>query len=278
LCSVSKSELSCYKYFLVKHYQSSLSYVSKYLLFYYTSAFSVVSSDQKDSSLAGKPGVSKKNWLLLCNAQSLFYKIDDLRALSAAINPNFICITETWFTPDIENDLIQISGFRLFRNDRQDNPLETRRGGGTAIYASSKVKPSVIEIPQEYVRPIGVEYSLIAFHEPNISYLLCAYVPPGLSAELFLLFRQHVTDILDYVLKLSPNANVFVCGDFNRYDFSFLSNEFNMLNIVHVPTFRNATFDNFFVTRMTVTNLWLNLLPLWVMLFTFTMLLSFLSL
>ena len=37
-----------------------------------------------------------------------------------------------------------------------------------------------------------------------------------------------------------------MCGDFNRYDFSFLNKEFDLTNIVQVPTFRDAILDNFF--------------------------------
>lgn len=225
--------------------------MSKFLLHSYSSVSTDVLS-QENRSCLGSRELNKSNWLLLCNAQSLFYKLDELRALVTTVKPTFVCVTETWFTPAIEDNLIRISNFQLFRTDRQDNVCDTRRGGGTAIYASTKVQPHLIDIPDKYTKPAGVEYSLISFHDPNLSFLLCAYVPPGLNMDIFMAFRYHLTDILDYVLGLSPDAKIFVCGDFNRYDFSFLSNEFSLKNIVQIPTFHEATLDKFFCDQVDI--------------------------
>ena len=155
-------------------------------------------------------------------------------------------MTETWFTPDLDDSLIQIPGFYSFRNDRQDNFLDKRRGGGTIIYASENIRPISVNLPANFVRPTGVEYSFIKFNEPALCYLLCAYVPPGLIVDSFDLLKKFVAEIFDYVLRLTPDAKLYVCGDFNRYDFTFLSTEFNLVNIVCVPTFRDATLDKFF--------------------------------
>ena len=72
--------------------------------------------------------------MLLSNAHSLLFKLDELCAMVWATHPSFVCVTETWFTPEIDDALMQIPGFLSFRNDRQDNPLDQRRGGGTIIY------------------------------------------------------------------------------------------------------------------------------------------------
>ena len=59
--------------------------------------------------------------------------MDEMRALVMVVKPTFICITETWLTHDIVNDLVSIRGYAIFRNDRCDNISDNRRGGGTLI-------------------------------------------------------------------------------------------------------------------------------------------------
>ena len=189
---------------------------------------------------------SKQNWLLFTNAESLFYKLDELRALTSMTKPFFICVTETWFTPDIDNDLIGIPGYQLFRSDRRDDPADNRRGGGTVIYASSVTSPFSVSLPLIYQKPSGFDYSLIGFTDLLQCFLLCIYVPPNMNAESFSAIRNHIVDVLDHLLSHSPNANIFVCGDFNRYDFSFITDLFNLSNIVNFPTYGDNTLDKFF--------------------------------
>ena len=64
-----------------------------------------------------------KSWLILCNAQSLLNKLDELRAFAFMTKPLFICVCETWFNPYINPELINIKGYNFFRNDRGDNEL-----------------------------------------------------------------------------------------------------------------------------------------------------------
>ena len=248
------SVYSRYKSFIDRHYRTSFKYVFKYLLqnahLMSSSSDYPLSLTTRDVSRQKKEScVERKNWLILCNAQSLFRKLDELRALVSATNPSFICVTETWFLPEIDDSLVQIPGFISFRNDRQDNPLDRRRGGGCIIYASHRVNPQVVVLPLEptdFVKPFGVEYSLIRMTDPTIAYLMCIYIPPGLSSECFNHISRHIVRVLDYVLSLTPNASLYVCGDFNRYNLSFLTGGFGLNGIVHLPTFGDAILDNFF--------------------------------
>ncbi|MEL7309748.1 MAG: endonuclease/exonuclease/phosphatase family protein, partial [Pseudomonadota bacterium] len=195
---------------------------------------------------------SKENWLLLCNAQSLLYKMDEMRALVTILKPTFVCITETWLTPAIDNDLVSIPGSTIFRNDRRDDTSDSRRGGGTVIFASYAVMPvnidaGVISLSKCNVeKPKGIECNLVKFCDPNIAYLLCIYIPPALSAETFSLFQDYIVHTFDCLLNATPNADIFICGDLNRYDFSFLTRLFDIYNIVKEPTFGNAILDKFY--------------------------------
>ena len=203
-----------------------------------TNSASVTTSKSKSSS-------GKRHWLLLCNAQSLFYKLDELRALTRATNPTFVCVTESWLTPEIDDDIVQMAGFCSFRHDRRDNPSDLRKGGGTIVYAASSVSPVSVNIPPNLEKPSGIECCLIAFHDPDLSYLLCIYIPPGIPIQTFRDFQLYVTSVFDFLLDATPEANLFVCGDLNQFDFSFLSQYFDLYNIVDFATFRNHTLDKF---------------------------------
>ncbi|XP_075159089.1 uncharacterized protein LOC142232235 [Haematobia irritans] len=62
------------------------------------------------------------------NAQSLNNKLDEFRYLFENSSLDVICISETWFHPDRNDNIYKHNGYRLFRADRHTN------GGGVAIY------------------------------------------------------------------------------------------------------------------------------------------------
>ena len=172
------------------------------------------------------------------------------------VKPTFICITESWFTPDIHDDLVKIQGYLAFRNDRQDNIFDTRRGGGVVIYASLSSSASEVNLPLNVSKPQGIECNFIKFNDFEVkhTYLLCAYLPPGLNSDTFASFKQYIVVCFDFILDVTPEATLFLCGDFNRYDLSFLSTQFKLSNIVDVPTFGDAILDKFICHADSVNN------------------------
>ena len=185
---------------------------------------------------------------MLCNAQSLFYKLDELRVLVEATKPVFICVSETWFTPDIDSEIVQIRGYDCFRCDRQDDLVDQRRGGGCAVYASLSVRASTVSFSSHFIKPPGFDCIFIKFHyaELKMCHLVCTYVPPNLNCDSFSAIERYFCDCLGFFLNEYPETALFFCGDCNRYNFDFLINQFNLVNVVHVPTFGEATLDKFF--------------------------------
>ena len=235
-----------YLSFVIKFYRQVIKYFQTCFLDCVDSSLPSVNVSRK--STVDKCESFNGCWLLLCNAQSIFYKLDELRALVAAVKPLFVCVTESWLTPLICDDLIHISGYRFFRNDRQDDPTDLRRGGGTIIYSSLAINVSLLNFPSHLVCPNGIECTFVKFInvDTKLSFLFCAYVPPNLRSDVIESFEKFITDCLDFLLSDTPNAALYFCGDLNRHNFNFLSLSFNLANIVHVPTFGNATLDKFF--------------------------------
>ena len=131
--------------------------------------------------------------------------------------------------------MLEVDGFSIFRNDRRDDTTDHRRGGGALIYASSSVLPTSVQVYVNVInreRPHGLEYNLITFLYPQLSYLLCVYAPPNLHVDTIVAFQHYIGDIFDHLLCVTPNAEIYIAGDLNRHDFSFMSSHFNIVNIL----------------------------------------------
>ena len=63
------------------------------------------------------------------NAPSLFPKLYEIKFLIENEDLDILCIIETWIQPNIQDDLISIKNYNVFRND---NPLNSR-GSATCI-------------------------------------------------------------------------------------------------------------------------------------------------
>ena len=73
------------------------------------------------------------------NARSVVNKIKELKLLVEEENVDVVAITETWLNETITDEEMNISGFVLFRRDRND-PIK-RRGGGVAMYVKNELNP-----------------------------------------------------------------------------------------------------------------------------------------
>ena len=64
--------------------------------------------------------------LFLSNSRLLVYKIDELSSTASVFSADIVVITETWLSSNIDNSVINLSGFSTFWRDRSDG----RPGGG----------------------------------------------------------------------------------------------------------------------------------------------------
>ena len=66
--------------------------------------------------------------LFVLNARSVVPKFDELQAVSLMLDPDIICITETWLSSGIEDQEIVLSGYYSSHLDRN------RHGGDLVIF------------------------------------------------------------------------------------------------------------------------------------------------
>lgn len=73
------------------------------------------------------------------NACSINPKIDEIRSIFSEVNMHIICISETWLKAYRSNKSLELTGYKMFRNDRT-----SKRGGGVCIYVKKNIRSRII--------------------------------------------------------------------------------------------------------------------------------------
>ena len=121
--------------------------------------------------------------MFYCNAYGILNKITELKTCVSLYNVNIVCVNETHLDGSILDAEIQMSGFKMFRHDR-DFSIEscTNRdhdvcpGGGSIIYVSDNLSCSEIEslrkIPDSIAVAIHTNVGIMNFvcfyHNPSV--------------------------------------------------------------------------------------------------------------
>ena len=139
------------------------------------------------------------------NIRSILPKIDDIRILMKESNIDVIAFTETWLSEGVTDDLIQIDGYKIYRNDRSHG-----NGGGVAIYVKDTLQHCLLkDLNSDKIENIWVKIT----PDYQKEYLIaCIYRPPSAP-------NQYLEDIVDCVEHAhSISNNIIFLGDLN-YNF-----------------------------------------------------------
>lgn len=184
--------------------------------------------------------------VLLTNIRSYFPKKDAVEAILDDNSTDIAIFTETWLTPDIQNDelLHEQQSFAFFRRGRCG-----RRGGGVMVLVKGTLVSSPVAINSKS-EILCVNISLA--HRATI--IIACYRPPDSDRS----FIDDLSTILLDIKSQFPCANLMVCGDFNfpdidwdnltassrhSKDFLDLILSFNLAQTVGIPTRGSNTLD-----------------------------------
>lgn len=145
---------------------------------------------------------NQRQGLRVChiNAQSLFKKIDEFRALFVGSNVDVVCVTESWFKTGVMDETYALHGYRIFRGDRHN-----RIGGGVAIYIRNSLATKFL-INSPPGNPL--QYCFVEVVCERKKCLLGVVYRPNSYFDL--------TPIFNLLENYSPNYwKTIVCGDFN---------------------------------------------------------------
>ena len=141
--------------------------------------------------------------LALINARSLLPKVDELIANLSVNTVNLVAVTETWLNDDIEDNLVSISGYNIFRRDRP-----YRRGGGVCVYLSEHIhakrqtalESDNFECLWLWLRPTRLP-------RPLSGIAVCVvYHPPGLPEHEHYFLNEYLTNSADILRNQYPNG------------------------------------------------------------------------
>lgn len=147
------------------------------------------------------------------NVRSLLSRFHDFKEMVLTHKFNIITISESWLSPDVESELVNIQGYKLFRNDR------LTRGGGIATYVNTDLNIQIIDInmPNDGT----LEYLWLKLKLNNKLYAIGTfYRQPNSNL-------QNSVDAIDQMLSvIVPTVDAILClGDFNV-------NLFNLNNLL----------------------------------------------
>ena len=146
-----------------------------------------------------------------CNARSLRNNLGELHDLLYSGKFKIICFAESWLCSKLFNDAIldPRSLFNIYRRDR----ISHWPAGGVCIFISKSVQSFENEIDRQMF-PDAEIVSVCAIFPDNLKLIIvCVYLPPNLSTDLFGQSMQCIERIC-----ASSSESILIVGDFNLPD------------------------------------------------------------
>ena len=138
------------------------------------------------------------------NARSLHKHIEDVRKDINYSSTDIVIFTETRFSPLDPDEMYNINGYRLFRNDISQFSGPGRPYGGTAIYSRIPLKEGY---PYAH-NTNGIEFTIIKTEShPNLT-IIGLYRSPSIALSRLLSALRTILN------EDSSSQNIFI-GDFN---------------------------------------------------------------
>lgn len=165
------------------------------------------------------------------NAQSLYKKIDEFRYIFQNSKIDIICVSETWFRPEICDNVYNLQDYKLYRADRPSH------AGGVAIYVKNNIKCNVINRSGPTDK---IEFILLEISNGIEKLLLGNVYRPHRNIDLGPLITMLSSISLNY-------NNILISGDFNSNLFkeNILLQEMQSIGLCSVnndiPTHHSAT-------------------------------------
>ena len=167
-------------------------------------------------------------------------------------SPDVIGITESWLHPNIDSSYLYVDSYEVFRSDRID-----RVGGGVCVWCKKSLLPKQLEpkcnFNTTHIQLIRqtVAYLLLHIQKTN-SFVFIIYVPPSINAGLTSMLNDFIVDLVDLCQNDSPEATIYILGDFNQFSTVGVESLLNVHNIVTNPTRKQATLDKILISSNAV--------------------------
>ena len=123
------------------------------------------------------------------------------------MNINIFVCCETWLHDDVDDTLLYVSGFTLYRYDRRN-----RVGGGCAAWVSNTIACDQLNI----IPPNGIESLFLILNQLQII-LIVIYLPPDVANRESGAINNFIVFEVDKLLDRNANFDVILCGDLDTF-------------------------------------------------------------
>ena len=151
-----------------------------------------------------------------------------------------MCFTETWLNESVPDCLFNLPNYTFYRMDRTG-----RQGGGVCMYVKS---PNDVERLFPSNHPEFFE-SVWCVDRTKRFLIVTFYIPPDVALAKFKDVEEFIIDVLDDYLRVYPNFDLILNGDFNKMPIENLCLTFHVQNIVHEPTRCDSLLDLILVSN-----------------------------
>ena len=152
----------------------------------------------------------KGHTLVAWNARSVLNKIEEVERILLLSNPEFIGICETWLTPNISNDEIELTGYNCIRADRTKDSGKSS-GGGLLLYYKHGLKCTPMEDLTLCSPDIEMCWLKLSLTNTRPIYIGLVYRPPSGNHIGFLYELENVVT----TLRAVGNCEINLYGDMN---------------------------------------------------------------
>ena len=133
--------------------------------------------------LKNNAGITVLHW----NSRSMYHKFDDILHIVEGFNCEFLFLSETWLSSDIDDGMITIPVYQLLRQDRDGNSGKMRGGGGCeCVYYENRFVVTLIDSLSFCSPDVELLTMRIKLENTRHIYCTCAYRPPSGNVEMFI--------------------------------------------------------------------------------------------
>ena len=159
--------------------------------------------------------IKRKLRCINTNAQSLQYKIDELKQVIKDRDIKVVAVTESW-GQEWKEATFEIEGFTMYKKHRTDG----RRGGGCVLYVSQELKSYSCKELENVQGNDGVWCWVRLSKEARIL-VGCMYRSPNSSHDNNTLFMRQI----EKASEVANQNRILLMGDFNIKEINWEENE-----------------------------------------------------
>jgi hypothetical protein len=137
------------------------------------------------------------------NARSILNKLEELKIRINKENPDIIGISESWLHEGIDDSIVTIPGYVLYRKDRCDSTK--CKGGGVMFYVKVDIQAEIIEFKEIY--KFDYMWLKLKLDFGKEGFIGVFYRPPELTEE-------YIKDLKKCMGAVTGKL-LWICGDFN---------------------------------------------------------------